>query len=877
MKNKELIKNVPSSEKVLEWNAKETVAGAEQKANDAYEKAKAYADENKVAKEEGKGLSSEDFTKAEKDKLASLVNYVHPEKHTTTDITTNSDARFVSDAQIAEWDKKETVDGAQGKADRALADSKAYTEQEVDRLDNSKIDFVELQNKEILFKANELEKFRITLPNSLDTIPVASADTLGGIKVGAGLAITGDGILSATGGGVADSVAWDNVVGKPERFPAMEHIHELVTTDKDGFMSKTDKVKLNGLENYTHPETHPAEMITEDTSHKFVTDAQIESFNDKYTKVESNNLLKRKFDNVDISGNTLRFYADSVKKFDIEIPAADFNTMVNKPETFIPPVASSESIGGIKVGAGLSILEDGTLSANIQSLNWDQINNKPEEFKPVIASNTKLGGVKIGSGLTIAEDGLLSIDTSTTHNHNNLNSLNKLTESKMSEWDSKETTIGSQEKAAEALRASKEYTDKKMLRTKKLVINLFTYDEQSKFYKATAAHSLNTESVFIMAFDSATKESEILSYKIIDSNTIEVATIKQVNSVDLFVIGGEFMTSVENVVINDSAITLNSTWSSQKIDTKLKEYSTQLTSVSEKVDGVDLEVKSMKEATNKVATIESSVQEIKSGIETQNAENTRKFTLLESDVSDKVDTSALSRSGGCTINAENITAGSLSVDRLNSNNENPIIRLFDGCAIDATRSMNQGKGDAVRLKWDDNNYIRISANSISFYNNGKTTLTVRDESNPVISFYGATSIDATDNNLRMRANNNDYLSVMSGEARFYIGGTNVVKINSRGIVQGIPAAANELPATLSGENKTTFSEFVANEFGNAIVLDENNKLAIDTNKITTPEMKELLAEEDGSYSYSGCIAVLTMALKEEIEARKNLEARLNKQ
>lgn len=869
MKNKELIKNVPSSEKVLEWDAKETTSGSEQKANEAFEKAKLYADENKVQKEVGKGLSSEDFTKAEKDKLASLSNYVHPEKHTTTDITTNSDARFVSDAQVLEWNNKETVDGAQGKANRALADSKAYTEQEIDRLDNSKIDFVELQNKEILFKANELEKFRITLPSSLETIPVASADALGGIKVGAGLAITGDGILSATGSGIADSVAWENVVGKPERFPAMEHIHELATTELDGFMSKADKLKLTGLENYTHPETHPAEMITEDASHKFVTDAQIESFNDKYTKVESNNLLKRKFDNVDISGNTLRFYADSVKKFDIELPVADFNTMINKPEIFNPPIASNENVGGIKVGAGLSILEDGTLSANIQSLNWDQINNKPETFNPVIASKTKLGGVKVGSGLTIAEDGLLSIDTSITHTHDNLETLNKIDESKISSWDSKETITGSQEKAAEALRASKEYTDKKMLRTKKLVINLFTYDESSKFYKATATHGLNTESVFMMAFDSVTKESEILSYKIIDLNTIEVATIKQVNSVDLFVIGGEFMTSVENVVINDSAITLDSTWSSQKIDTKLIEYSGQLTSVSEKVDGIDLEVKSMKEATNKVATIESN-------IETQNTENTRKFTLLESGMSDKVDASALSRSGGCTINAENITAGSLSVDRLNSNNENPIIRLFDQCAIDATASMNQGRGDAIRLKWDDSNYIKISDNSISFYNNGKTTLTVRDETNPVISFYGATSIDATNNNLRMRANNNDYLSIMSGEARFYIGGTTAVKINSSGIVQGIPAQANALPATLTKGIQTKFSEFVANEFGNAIVLDENNKLAIDTSKITTPEMKELLAEEDGSYSYSGCIAVLTMALKEEIEARKNLEAQLIK-
>ena len=46
-------------------------------------------------------------------------------------------------------------------------------------------------------------------------LPIANQTTLGGIKVGAGLSITADGILSATGGGTADSVNWENVVGKP--------------------------------------------------------------------------------------------------------------------------------------------------------------------------------------------------------------------------------------------------------------------------------------------------------------------------------------------------------------------------------------------------------------------------------------------------------------------------------------------------------------------------------------------------------------------------------------------------------------------------------------------------------------------------------------
>jgi hypothetical protein len=47
-------------------------------------------------------------------------------------------------------------------------------------------------------------------------LPIASADTLGGIKVGAGLSINpGTGVLSATGG-TADSVEWDNVLSKPD-------------------------------------------------------------------------------------------------------------------------------------------------------------------------------------------------------------------------------------------------------------------------------------------------------------------------------------------------------------------------------------------------------------------------------------------------------------------------------------------------------------------------------------------------------------------------------------------------------------------------------------------------------------------------------------
>lgn len=51
--------------------------------------------------------------------------------------------------------------------------------------------------------------------SSTYALPIASTDTLGGIKVGAGLSISEQGTLSATGGGTADAVEWKNVLDKP--------------------------------------------------------------------------------------------------------------------------------------------------------------------------------------------------------------------------------------------------------------------------------------------------------------------------------------------------------------------------------------------------------------------------------------------------------------------------------------------------------------------------------------------------------------------------------------------------------------------------------------------------------------------------------------
>ena len=57
-----------------------------------------------------------------------------------------------------------------------------------------------------------------------------------------------------------------------------DHTHNDVSVSSSGFMSIADKVKLDnvseGANNYVHPETHPASIISQDSNNRFVTDAE---------------------------------------------------------------------------------------------------------------------------------------------------------------------------------------------------------------------------------------------------------------------------------------------------------------------------------------------------------------------------------------------------------------------------------------------------------------------------------------------------------------------------------------------------------------------------------------------------------------------------
>ena len=71
---------------------------------------------------------------------------------------------------------------------------------------------------------------------------------------------------------------------------------------------------------------------------------------------------------------------------------------IDEVENYELPIASASTLGGIKVGANLSIGSDGTLNATAGS------------YTLPTATNAILGGVKVGSGLSIDLNGVLKTD-----------------------------------------------------------------------------------------------------------------------------------------------------------------------------------------------------------------------------------------------------------------------------------------------------------------------------------------------------------------------------------------------------------------------------------------------------------------------------------
>ena len=261
-------------------------------------------------KEEGKGLSTNDYTTEEKNKLAGIEEGAN--KTTIVDSLTSDSA---NDALSAKQGKllndsiaKITTDiGELGGGDMMKAmydkdgDGKVDTANDAEKLggqlpshyatadhihDNATADKDGFLSKEDFAKLAAIEEGanNYTLPNASDAV-------LGGVKVGENLSISKDGTLSADAQHIDVDDALNAESVNPVQNKAVKEALEGKVDKIDGKgLSSNDytteeKTKLEGIEDgankYIHPDTHAATMIVEDTTHRFATDDEKAAWNSK--------------------------------------------------------------------------------------------------------------------------------------------------------------------------------------------------------------------------------------------------------------------------------------------------------------------------------------------------------------------------------------------------------------------------------------------------------------------------------------------------------------------------------------------------------------------------------------------------------------------
>lgn len=206
----------------------------------------------KVDKAAGKGLSSEDYTTAEKSKLAGIAaganNYAHPSTHPPSIIVQDANNRFVSDAEKSAWNAKASTSeatasaaGLMSSADKAKlagiaagaqVNSVSSVAGKTGAITLSKAD-VGLGSVENFGLATQAQAEAGTAANvymtpqrTAEAITVRLSGTGNGDMLKSVYDSNDDGKVNAAD--AADTAPWAGVTGKPATFPPAAHQHNAV-------------------------------------------------------------------------------------------------------------------------------------------------------------------------------------------------------------------------------------------------------------------------------------------------------------------------------------------------------------------------------------------------------------------------------------------------------------------------------------------------------------------------------------------------------------------------------------------------------------------------------------------------------------------------
>lgn len=190
--------------------------------------------------------------------------------------------------------------------------------------------------------------------------------------------------------------------------------------------------KLNGIadnaNNYSHPANHPAAMIIEDATHRFMTDTERTKLNGIATG--ANNYV-HPGSGTNPHGTTKADIGLSVVENKTsatirgELVIADINKALGfTPKNILEGLESARpsATGSLRVYIATDtkkIWYDQGASNWLQiggqdTISWGNVTSKPITFTPPTASNSVLGGIKVGANLTIDANGVLNANDNPT-------------------------------------------------------------------------------------------------------------------------------------------------------------------------------------------------------------------------------------------------------------------------------------------------------------------------------------------------------------------------------------------------------------------------------------------------------------------------------
>lgn len=201
------------------------------------------------------------------------------------------------------------------------------------------------------------------------TLPIASAGTLGGIKVGTNLSIDGAGVLSASAApyslpdataAVTGGIRLTGDLGGTATSPSVvdnSHAHSASTIsglDVGDITTGTFSQARGGTGAGALTCTGSQKLTSNGTAYSCATDIDT-----VYTHPTGDGNLHVTATGTTNSGKHLTAGA-SAGSLSWAFP--DWAALTNKPTTFTPPIATAGALGGVKIGTGINVTGDGTIS-----------------------------------------------------------------------------------------------------------------------------------------------------------------------------------------------------------------------------------------------------------------------------------------------------------------------------------------------------------------------------------------------------------------------------------------------------------------------------------------------------------------------------------